>query len=93
MKSLLKKGKILSIDSDSHYLNCSNGNAKIEAEAKLFADCPSCKVKQKFKACKPNMKYEIKIKAHITIMFKSHILTVVQNTEQMTDNSLSEALL
>ena len=91
MKSLLKKGKILSIDSDNHYLNCSNGNAKIEAEAKLFADCPSCKVKQKFKACKPNMKNEIK--AHITIMFKSHILTVVQNTEQMTDNSLSEALL
>ena len=33
------------------------------------------------------------LKAHIVTMFKSQILTVVPNAEQMMDDSLSEALL
>ena len=33
------------------------------------------------------------MKTHIVTMFKSQILTVVPNAEQMTDDSLSEALL
>ena len=96
---IIKKGEILSIDSISRYLDCSKCNPKIETDAKLFVDCLSCKIKQKVKACKPNMMVRVTIenqsdmKTHIATMFKSQILTVVPYTKQMTDDSLSEALL
>ena len=96
---MIEKGESLSIDSISRYLICSKCNAKIEPDTKSFVDCPSCKIKQKLKACKPNMMVRVTIenqsdmKTHIVTMFKSQILTVVPNAEQMTDDSLSEALL
>ena len=96
---IIAKGEILSIDSISRYLNCSKCNAKIEPNTKSFVDCPSCKIKQKVKACKPNMMVRVTIenqsdmKTHIVTMFKSQNLTVLPNAEQMMDDSLSEALL
>ena len=95
----IEKDAILSIDSISRYLDCSKCNAKIKPDTKSFADCPSCKIKQKVKACKPNMMVRVTIenqsdmKTHIVTMFKSQNLTVLPNAEQMMDDSLSEALL
>ena len=80
-------------------MNCSKCNIKIEPDAKLFVDCPSSKIKQKVKACKPNMMVKVTIenqsdmKTHIATMFTSQILTVVPNAKQMMDDSSSEALL
>ena len=72
---IIEKGEILSIDSISRYLNCSKCNAKIEPDTKLSVDCPSCKIKQKVKACKPNMMVRVTIenqsdmKTYIATMF------------------------
>ena len=96
-KIVIEKGEILSIDSISRYLNCSKGNGKIEPDKKSFVDCTSCKIKQKVKACKPNMMVRVAtenqrdMKTHIVTMFKSQILTVVPNAEQMMDDLLFEA--
>ena len=80
-------------------MNCSKCNIKIEPDAKLFVDCPSSKIKQKVKACKPNMMVKVTIenqsdmKTHIATMFTFQILTVVPNAKQMMDDSSLEALL
>ena len=72
---IIEKGEILSTDSISRYLNCSKCNAKIEPDTKLFVDCPSCKIKQKVKARKPNMMVRLTIenqsdmKTYIATMF------------------------
>ena len=98
-ETIIEKGEILSIDSISWYLNCSKCNVEIEPDTKLFVDCPSCKIKQKVKACRLNMMVRVTIenqsdmKTHIATMLKSQILTVVPNGKQMADDSLSEALL
>ena len=95
---IIAKGEILSIDFISRYLNCSKCNAKMEPDTKSFVQCPSCKIKHKVKACKPNMMVRVTtenqsdMKTHIVTTFKSQILTVVPNAEQMKDDSLSEAL-
>ena len=55
--------------------------------------------RKKVKACKPNVMIRVTIekqsdmKTHIATMFKSQILTVVPNAEQITDDLLSETLL
>ena len=65
---IIEKGKTLSIDSISRYLNCSKCNSKIELDAKLFVDCPYYKVKQKVKACKLNMM--VRVESRIKMISK-----------------------
>ena len=71
---IIEKGEILSIDSISRYLDCSKCNPKIETDAKLFVDCLSCKIKQKVKACKPNMMVRVTIENQSDI--KTYIATM-----------------